>query len=65
VSFYSLTTGVTNKESPQDNGGAEYGKMDTFDLCRAGRLVRHDFPNGNERQTQCRNGDWQFPGDNV
>jgi len=30
------------KESPQDNGGALYSRTDTFDLCRAGPLVRHD-----------------------
>jgi len=58
---------LLDKESPQDNGGAEYGKTDTFDLCRAGRLVRHDtFPYGESGAIkQRRNGDWQFSGDNV
>jgi len=54
-----------DKESPQDNGGAEYSKTDTFGLCRAGRLVRHDFPSGNERQTQRRNVGWQPTGEET
>jgi len=32
----------TQKESAQDNGGAEYSLADTFGLYRAGRFVRED-----------------------
>jgi len=44
------------KESPQYNGGAVYSETDTFGLCLAGRLVRHDAPlyRGAERQPQRR-----------
>ena len=47
-----------DKESSQDNGGAVYSKTDTFGLCRAGRLVRHEvIIFVMERKTQRRNGD--------
>ena len=38
-------TNNIQKESAQDNGGAEYSLADTFGLYRAGRFVREDAVN--------------------
>ncbi|MCL1878408.1 MAG: hypothetical protein FWF80_06085 [Defluviitaleaceae bacterium] len=37
-------------------------KTDTFDSCRAERLVRHDFPQGTSDNHNAVTQTWQFAG---
>jgi hypothetical protein len=54
MGFYRLTNeaafiSTLTKKARKITAAQYKSKADTFDLCRAERLVRHDFPKRNER----------------